>query len=136
MRPEEELVQQWLDRARIDIRSAEVLSSAEPPLTENASFHCQQAVEKTLKGFLVHHGVEIEWTHEIERLINQCAELDTTFRTLHEIAKHLTVYAVRFRYPYTRPAPSVEKTHANLDVTRRVWQFVLDRLPSQVHPSG
>ncbi len=42
----------WLAKAASDVRSAEVVSAAEPPLLSDASFHCQQAAEKALKGFL------------------------------------------------------------------------------------
>ena len=44
-----------MDRAvQADLRSAEHALRASPPLTEDACFHAQQAVEKSLKAFLVH----------------------------------------------------------------------------------
>ena len=42
----------WLARARIDLRAARADLDASPPITSDALFHCQQAVEKALKGFL------------------------------------------------------------------------------------
>ena len=36
----------WLHKAAGDLRGAEVDLAANPPLTEDAAFHCQQAAEK------------------------------------------------------------------------------------------
>jgi hypothetical protein len=41
----------WLRKAEGDLRAATVDLGAEPPLVDDALFHCQQAVEKALKGF-------------------------------------------------------------------------------------
>jgi HEPN domain-containing protein len=42
----------WFAKAFHDIRAAEALATASPPLSDEAVFHCQQAAEKALKGFL------------------------------------------------------------------------------------
>ena len=42
----------WLKKAANDLRAAEELQAASPPLLDEAVFHCQQAAEKVLKGFL------------------------------------------------------------------------------------
>jgi HEPN domain-containing protein len=46
----------WFLKAKEDIRAAAVDVQAEPPLLEDAMFHAQQAVEKTLKSFLTWHN--------------------------------------------------------------------------------
>jgi HEPN domain-containing protein len=48
-----DFVQQWLDRARRDLRAAEILLRNDVQDYENAVLHAQQAVEKFLKAFLV-----------------------------------------------------------------------------------
>ena len=40
----------WLEKAAIDLRSGRVDLDADPPILGDALFHCQQAVEKTLKA--------------------------------------------------------------------------------------
>ena len=44
-------VRGWLSRAANDLRAAHIDLDAEPLLIEDALFHCQQAAEKTLKGY-------------------------------------------------------------------------------------
>jgi hypothetical protein len=42
--------QAWLAKARSDLRSAAILSTAESPLYDTAIYHCQQAAEKAVKA--------------------------------------------------------------------------------------
>ena len=44
----------WLRKASSDLRYAGIDLAAEPAAPEDAVFHCQQAVEKALKAFLVY----------------------------------------------------------------------------------
>ena len=46
----------WLNKASKDLRAAAHDLQAAPPLLEDVDFHCQQAAEKVLKGFLVCGG--------------------------------------------------------------------------------
>lgn len=48
------LARQWLLKALSDLESARVLSSLESPRLDTAIFHCQQAAEKAVKGFLIY----------------------------------------------------------------------------------
>lgn len=50
-------------RAQEDLRGAEIDLAAAPPLLGDATFHCQQAVEKALKGFLTWHDRVFRKTH-------------------------------------------------------------------------
>jgi HEPN domain-containing protein len=58
----------WLRKAFTDLRCAAIDLAAEPPATEDAVFHAQQAVEKALKAFLVWHDAAYAKTHDIGRL--------------------------------------------------------------------
>jgi len=45
----------WLKKAVNDLRAALLVMEANPPLLEDAVFHCQQAAEKSFKAFLTFH---------------------------------------------------------------------------------
>jgi HEPN domain-containing protein len=62
----------WLIKALVDLRAAEHLLVAQPPLTGLALFHAQQAVEKTLKAFLSWHDIPFRKTHDLSVLGQQC----------------------------------------------------------------
>ena len=57
-----ELVQSWFRKASHDLAAARLLAHAHPPLLDVATYHCQQAAEKALKGYLVF------WDQEWRRL--------------------------------------------------------------------
>ena len=99
MQRKHQLVREWLDRARQDLRSAEVLLDADPPLLQDAAFHCQQTVEKAIKGFLSHHDWRFERTHVMRYLIDPCVDLDGDFARWRDAAESMTDYAVQMRYP-------------------------------------
>jgi HEPN domain-containing protein len=42
----------WFAKAASDLRAAERALTARPPLHADSAFHCQQAAEKAMKGFL------------------------------------------------------------------------------------
>lgn len=48
-------VQAWLLKAQRDLASAKRLADGDAPLLDTAIYHCQQAAEKAIKGFLVCH---------------------------------------------------------------------------------
>ena len=48
------VVQSWLVKAQHDLASAHRLAEGEDPLLDTAIYHCQQAAEKAIKGFLVY----------------------------------------------------------------------------------
>src|SRR5229473_7073027 len=61
-------VERWLAVAELDRRGVELCMTADPPARELAAFHCQQAVEKLLKGFLTLAGKRSRKTHSLAQL--------------------------------------------------------------------
>lgn len=63
MEPEKrDEVTAWFQKAANDLRGADIDLAASPPLIEDALFHCQQAAEKALKGYLASkrpHGLRM-----------------------------------------------------------------------------
>ncbi len=106
-----------------------------PPCTELAvaAFHCQQAVEKALKAYLVNACIDFEKIHDLGRLLDYCRQGDPAFELLRDEVEPLTLYAVAFRYP--GPADPVPgEVRAALEVVVRVWAFVATRLPPEAVP--
>jgi HEPN domain-containing protein len=50
------LFQEWIKKAQNDLESAKILYREKGP-TDSLCFHCQQAVEKHLKAFLVFNHI-------------------------------------------------------------------------------
>ena len=61
-------IESWLLKAEHDMVAAQRLIEIEPMILDGACFHCQQAIEKCLKGLLCFFGKDIEKTHNIRYL--------------------------------------------------------------------
>jgi HEPN domain-containing protein len=94
-----EEVEAWLRLAENDRRTAEICIVAEPPLVGIAAFHCQQAAEKLLKGFLVQAGVVFGKTHDLKRLSETVASAFPDLRDLVDATREWSVWSVAYRYP-------------------------------------
>jgi HEPN domain-containing protein len=120
-------VSAWLTRARQDLRAAEVDLQADLPLLGDAAFHCQQAVEKALKGLLALHGHPFRKTHDIGELAVACLEHEPSLEPLLRRSAPLTEYAWRFRYPGEVFEPERAEVDEALGVARRVVDEVAAR---------
>jgi HEPN domain-containing protein len=58
------LVEDWLLVAEQDIRTASIIIK-EDHLTNIVAFHCQQAIEKYFKAFMLEHDKPIIKTHNL-----------------------------------------------------------------------
>ena len=90
---------QWLQFASEDMASADQLFGASPPLLKQALFHCQQTVEKALKGFLVYHDQPFRKTHALVPIADKWVRLDPTLESIVSPALDLTKYAVESAIP-------------------------------------
>jgi HEPN domain-containing protein len=124
----------WFVRVGEDVRCAQIDLAAEPPVLKDALFHCQQATEKALKGFLVWHQCAFRKTHDLRALGIQCTDIDLSLKPLLLRAAPLSKYAGKFRYPGAEPDPSLEETQAALALAREVVEAILSRLPAEVRP--
>ncbi|MFN3568566.1 MAG: HEPN domain-containing protein [Caldimicrobium sp.] len=126
----EKEVKNWIIKALNDYKTAEILIALpdEEIITDTLCFHCQQAVEKFLKAFLVHNKIDFERTHSLEYLIKLCSTVDKDFENLYEIIKNLSDYAVEVRYPDEFYIPSVEEAKEAFKSATFVKDFILKKL--------
>ncbi|GIU80349.1 MAG: DNA-binding protein [Bryobacteraceae bacterium] len=127
-------VQAWLKKARKDLDTAQYELRADPPFADDAVFHAQQAVEKTLKGFLSWHQVPFRRTHNLVELGGACCRIDPSLEDLLRRAAPLTEYAWRFRHPGDPEEATLEEAKDALSVAREVYEAALSRLPEEIRP--
>jgi HEPN domain-containing protein len=119
------IANKWIEKAEKDLLTSERELSFQDPVTDTVCFHCQQAVEKYLKAFLVFHQVYFTKTHNIGSLIELCATIDASFNDELEDADTLTDYAVEIRYPDSSwPEPNIEEARESYAIARKVKKFV------------
>ncbi|MFP4527731.1 MAG: HEPN domain-containing protein [Candidatus Kapaibacterium sp.] len=64
----------WLESARSDLRIIELIRS-EADLTHQVAFHCQQAIEKTLKAIIEQYRLPFVKTHSLVTLFGSISKV-------------------------------------------------------------
>ncbi len=124
----------WLSKTHTDLRSAGADMQAQPAILDDALFHCQQAVEKALKGFLTWHDRPFRKSHDWRELGKECVLIDPSLETVLMPALHLMDYAWKFRYPGAPGEPTLEEAQESLSLAREVANAISSRLPTEVLP--
>jgi len=128
MKTKRDLINNWLKKANRDLLSAEHELTFADAVTETVCFHCQQAVEKYLKAYLVFLNISFTKTHEIGELITKCEEKDREIFCYKEEADKLTDYAIGVRYPEEYSEPTLEEAKEALEIAKRIKKFILEKI--------
>ena len=111
----------WMVKCRGDLSSANLLLSAAPPQVETGLFHCQQASEKALKGWLTTQAVPFPKTHDLALLLRLCIQKDSAFAIWEERLPRLSPFATESRYPGDALEPSIDDVQ---DAQKTAEEFV------------
>jgi HEPN domain-containing protein len=130
------LVQGWLIKAQHDLATARKLTEDPSPLLDTAIYHCQQAAEKAVKGFLAYHDQTVVKTHDVRFLVNQALALEPGFEEWLEAAELVTPYATAYRYPDEVLEPEEGEFETARNAATGLVAFVLRLLPKAVHPGA
>ena len=103
----EKILKEWMEFARMYLLTAKHLyEHMYPKPLEIICYHCQQAIEKFLKGVLISKGVTIKKTHDLgllaemlqeytemdEKYLEMCDDLTPYKETRRQIAHGYTYY--------------------------------------------
>jgi HEPN domain-containing protein len=122
-------IQNWLIKADNDLKVGEIVleSDEEQKPFDTVCFHCQQAVEKWLKAYLIYLDVMFPRTHSAAQLIEIGSMLDQNLKQL-ENAELLTIYAVETRYPEDFYMPNEEEAREAFDLALQVRKYILSKI--------
>lgn len=89
---------EWLKFARFDLLTIESIAKS-IFVSQSITFHAQQAVEKSIKAYLVANNKRFPKTHDIGKLLDIIREVDVDLSKKLRHLEILTEYAISFRYP-------------------------------------
>jgi len=92
-------VQEWLEVADRDLDSALLLNEAVRRHFEVICYHCAQAVEKYLKGYLIFNDIVPKKTHDLVLLNDFCVEIDNEFQNIYDECRFISRFGTDIRYP-------------------------------------
>jgi HEPN domain-containing protein len=117
-----EEVIEWITIADNDFDSAIILNEAMRKHYEIICYHCAQATEKYLKGFLVFHDVIPEKTHDISYLNKCCFKIDSVFQNIQTSCDFLNRFANDIRYPHKFETTETDTNRA-IDAVEKIRNF-------------
>jgi HEPN domain-containing protein len=101
MKDKIEIIKQWIEKGDHDLGTAQVTFLYLPDYRDTIAFHCQQAVEKYLKGFLFYHDIPFKKLHSLNYLLSLLSQLIEISDDFFDDASVLEDYSVEIRYPDT-----------------------------------
>ena len=126
-------VRSWLELAALDLEAAVRLAD-DPDFARVVVYHCQQAAEKAIKGFLTWHGVRFGRTHDLDVLGSLARPMAPALEPALDRAVELTPYAWLYRYPPDSPAPLEDEAREVIEGARELLDAIIGTLPSAVLP--
>lgn len=126
MAAKEQYLANWLTKADNDLKIVGHELANQDPVTDAVCFHCQQAVEKYLKAFLMQHDRECARTHNVDALLAECQAIDSAFNVLD--LGNLNFFGVSIRYPDDFYLPTLEECNRYATIAGQAGQLVKARL--------
>ena len=126
------LVRKWLTKSRRDLLSAKRLARGSEPYLDTAIYHCQQCVEKAVKGWLVYHDLSFEKTHDLRFLATLASEVEPKFTEWFDVAEQVSPYATSYRYPGEDLEPSEKEYQQAFRSASQFYDFVCSLLPIEL----
>jgi len=115
---------EWIIIADNDFDSAKLLNEAVRRHYEIICYHCAQAVEKYLKGYLVYNEIVPRKTHDLLFLNNICIEKEKRFERIIIECGFLNRFTGDIRYPHRYVTTETDVNFA-IDSVEKIRNFEL-----------
>lgn len=126
MKESSKLALQWIAIGDEDLDAARILIENKGSF-RTVGFHCQQAVEKFLKAFLVYSEVKFPRIHDLTELYKLCADIDSSVQLDLDYLINLTEYAVEMRYS-VNPEIDEESLYSGYNYVQTVRSTIFNKV--------
>lgn len=125
MNEKNEIIKNWIEKGDHDLGTAQLTYLHIPKFCDTIAFHCQQATEKYLKGYLLFLDIAFKKSHDLNYLLSLLSQNILISDDLFEMAAELEDYSVEIRYPETIIELTNEDLKNALTISKRFREFVL-----------
>ena len=117
---------EWMNRARSNLA---VANNRTPGVyLEDLCFQAQQAAEKAIKSVMIRRGVELPYSHNLERLLTMLEDKGETIPNTIREADALSQYAWVARCPGIADSVTVEQYERAIEIAEAVVRWADERL--------
>ena len=118
----------WLEKASRGIKSAKLLFDHNCG-NDIVTFHCQQALEKSLKGYLLKHKNIVIEGHSLIYLCKESSNISSEFTIHLKNCAFVNQYYIETRYPADMPTIiSDEDTDDCINIAGEIYDLVKSNL--------
>jgi len=121
-------IRQWIRKGDHDLGTAKITYLHIPEYLDIVTFHCQQAVEKYLKAYLIFQSTAFRFSHDLIYLLDLITQKDSDFESYYDSVSELQGYAVEIRYPGETIYLSKEKVEKAMIIAKDVREFVTRKM--------
>ncbi len=114
--------------AQKDIKSARILFEHEAD-NEIICFHCQQAIEKYLKGYLICITGELQEGHSLVKLCKRIMKYDKTFNIFLKDMAFVNTFYIETRYPAEDP---LNVSNEDTEECFKIVEILVEKVNSQL----
>ncbi|HHW45419.1 MAG TPA: HEPN domain-containing protein [Clostridiales bacterium] len=115
----------WYKKAQADLQGARILKDHEGD-NGLVAFHCQQAIEKALKGFILERTNELLEGHSLVFLCRRAARLDSYFAGQLKNCAFVNQFYIETRYPADMPDPvDDDEMEECLRITAEIIDYII-----------
>ena len=132
MKEEIHEITQWVIKGDHDLGTAKITYLHIPEYLDTVTFHCQQAVEKYLKAYLIFLSVPFKFSHDLIYLLDLITQNDVDFESFYIPVSEMQGYAVEIRYPNETIYLSKEKVENALELSREIRNVVIRKINLKV----
>ncbi|MCX7922412.1 MAG: HEPN domain-containing protein [Clostridia bacterium] len=117
---------EWLEKAGRDLKSARVLKQNDCG-NDVVAFHCQQAIEKSLKGYLLKQTGQVAEGHSLIYLCKEASSHHAEFKKRLKDCAFVNQYYIETRYPADVPlVVSDDEADECISVAEEMYKMVTE----------
>lgn len=121
-------IKQWIIKGDHDLGTAKITYLHIPEYLDTVTFHCQQAVEKYLKAYLIFQSTTFKFSHDLIYLLDLITQKDSDFENYYDTVSELQGYAVEIRYPNETKYLSNDKVEIAMMIAKNVRELVTRKM--------
>ncbi len=115
----------WIDKSERDIKSAKILKEHDCG-NDVVAFHCQQAIEKILKAYLIIKGDGVVSGHSLLYLCKVAQGHEGNFKKYIKDCGFVNQYYIETRYPADSPLiVSDYEADECINISEEIYNYVM-----------
>jgi HEPN domain-containing protein len=126
--PANDIIQAWLLKSAHDLQTAQIVASHLPDFDDTIAFHCQQSIEKALKGYLVYLDIEFKPVHDLGYLLNLVGTKDDSLDPYYDKVDRVSRFAVQIRYPEQVINLTKEQIREAIELAILIFELVQNKI--------